>query len=367
MGATRAGHISATTGSAPTASGTTATDEWEYEYDENETEYLYFTLDVTTLQSQSGLKTTHINKGKTATQPPDQLQVLDLHSDNPLIKLGECFYSCNWSTDLSTQFYVAKPGIDENPLRPGHVLDVIGTSRVRLTGDPVTLHRRRPDAPEKAVGSTTADAIALDDAGDVTSTNSTPTAISTTEDRVMRKNIKRLATARQNARDPLVKAQASFLERLAIIKHKKGEKDAVPVYGVDTVSASSARGTNVSTSNGKRKSVPNDVLDSPVASNSTKKLIVALPHGASGLNVDPETPQIQHRESDHAAETRSTMLGSSNVGPQLHPGGVASYGNGIEATRTDEDLRQTASNDASRSTEAEASNPRATDQPQAQP
>ena len=91
------------------------------------------------------------------------MQVLDLHSENPLVKLGESFYSCHWSTDLGTQFYVTKSGVVEEPLRRGHVLDVLGVSRARLTGRPVTLHRRRPDVAEQSVGSSAVNAIALDE------------------------------------------------------------------------------------------------------------------------------------------------------------------------------------------------------------
>jgi hypothetical protein len=350
-----------------------STDEWEYEYDENETEDFYFTLDVTTLQSRYGSKATHIGKGKAPAQPNDQLQVVDLQSDNPLIKLGECFYSCHWSTDLGTQFYLAKPGIDEKPLRRGHVLDLIGISRARLTGEPVTLHRRRPDATEKSAGSTTSSAIVLDDDEDAASGVSTPTAMPTSLDRSLNKNINRLATARQNARDPLVKAQASFLEHLAIIKHRKGEKDAIPVFGVDDLTTSTRSATNAATSSGKRKSVSNDALDSPVASNSGKKQHVLVSYGASAFNGEPGTTQTQRRDSTNGNETRSSMPGNSSVDPQLRLGGTASIGIETGETRVavqsgaDEDLSRTDSNDAVRPAQAGAAEPLVTERSQRQP
>jgi hypothetical protein len=112
--------------------------DFEYEYT-SETEDLYFTLDVST----HGLRNTseadeltagRRSKGKRAAGSLDQLQALDLHSDNPLIKLGDSFYSCSWSTDLGTQFYLAKAGTFKESVRPGQVLDVVGISQARLTG-----------------------------------------------------------------------------------------------------------------------------------------------------------------------------------------------------------------------------------------
>ena len=339
------------------ASGINTTDEWEYEYDDEETEDFYFTLDVTTLQSQSSSNATHIGKGKAPARPNDQLQVLDLHSDSPLIKLGDCFYSCHWSTDLGTQFYVANPGIDEKPLRRGHVLDVIGISRARLTGEPVTLHRRRPDAPEKAVGSTTADAIVLDNEEDVASNVSTPTPVPTSLDHSLNKNINRLATARQNARDPVVKAQASFLERLAIIKQKKGEKDAVPIFGVDDLSAPIRRGANAISPNGKRKSASNDAFGSLRADNSSKKSHASVSNGASG---EPEASQRQQLNSNGGNHSDISRLGSSNMHPQSNLGETGMVdpetGDSRAAAQSGavEDLKRTKANDATRPVQVEA-------------
>ena len=221
-------------------SGATSDSDYEYEYTD-ETENFYFTLDVTKHQSQAAPKTnqntmSRTPKGKQSAQPTrtDSLQVLDLHSENPLVKLGSSFYSCHWSTDLGTQFYVTKPGVVEEPLRRGYVLDVLGLSRARLTGTPVTLHQRRPNASEKPVGSSTGNAILLDiDDDEQASAGASPGSTPTTQQPPMHKNISRLATTRQNARDPLVRAQASFLERLAIIKRQKGETDVVPGHGIE--------------------------------------------------------------------------------------------------------------------------------------
>lgn len=241
--------------------------DFEYEYSD-ETEDFYFTLDVTTHAPSTAtnpIETTPNKnlKGKQAAgRSEQQLEVLDLHSDNPLIKLGDSFYSCRWSTDFGTQFYVAKAGTVKQSLRSGHVLDVVGMSQARLTGKPATLHRHDAKTPTpKAVGSSSANAIVLDDVGHGTpekgilEQSNAPSHLPTT------KNIQRLAAARSKARDPNVKAQASFLERLAIIKQRKGERDIVPVYGIEELSENdhAHQDANASiNSNGKRTTETTD-------------------------------------------------------------------------------------------------------------
>ena len=232
--------------------------DFEYEYADDDTEDFYFTLDVTTHGLRGASKADELtsrrkSKGRQAAKSIEQLQVLDVHSDNPLIKLGDSFYSCNWSTDLGTQFYVAKAGTFKESVRPGYVLDVIGISQARLTGRPVTLHRRDAKIPTPAAGSSSTNAIALDGDED----QAIEGTASDTQLPPVNKNVKRLAAVRNRARDPNVKAQASFLERLAIIKQRKGEKDVLPVYGIEELSSRNDDGgspSNNLNSNGKRAS-----------------------------------------------------------------------------------------------------------------
>lgn len=306
--------------------------DFEYEYTD-ETEDFYFTLDVTThgiptastsAQPNTGKKI----KGKHIAPPPEQLQVLDLHSDNPLIKLGDSSYSCHWSTDLGTQFYVAKRGMIEEPLRPGHVLDVIGVSRARLTGKPVSLHRRDRKTSTKAVGSSATNAIVLDDTEDRATGDAVPGNMSASQYRSTSKNINRLSTVRNRARDPNVKAQASFLERLAMIKQRKGETDKVPVDGIEELSglshSSEIANSNVS-GNGKRTSAADGPLDLsggssliderrlPVAEGTGDGEGVSTRPAASDSNTDSPL-QYPVPSGDHNPSTDA----SPSIRPDIH-------------------------------------------------
>jgi hypothetical protein len=199
-------------------------DDYEYELDEQRTESYYFTLDLSSHDDRAASKADHGQGGV-----PGQLQILDLHTENPLVKLDEKFYSCNWSTDLGTQVYVARSGVAQEPQRPGHVVDVVGLSRTRLVGQPAILHQRQRDNDAPVEGVTAENAIPvekdrghfLEDATDAA--NAAPTTA---------RQVARFAAVREKATDPAQKAQASFLERLSSIKQKRGESDIVPFYGI---------------------------------------------------------------------------------------------------------------------------------------
>nr|POF14931.1 hypothetical protein CFP56_71878 [Quercus suber] len=194
-------------------------DEWEYEYDDEKTEDFYFTLDLTThvpdaLASKEksangkpmptlpivddldegdelddedrddrlpGFDAARASEHRKLEDEPSNLQFLDLQSDAPLIKFGKAVYRGQWSTDLGTQFYVSRPHVVEEPLKPGNIADVIGISRARLLGRPLR-----------------------------------PTHV-----------------PRENLIKPEHKTQALFLERLSRIKMARGELDPVPAtYGM---------------------------------------------------------------------------------------------------------------------------------------
>lgn len=266
MTASESGHAPVVQGSSGSASFMNATEdsEYEFEYDENETEDFYFTIDVSNGQSQ-GPNDQGTNKGNTSIEPKDKMQILDLHSDNPLIKYGNSFYSCHWSTDLGTQFYISHTGLTADPLRQGHVLDVVGISRAKLTGTPVTLHGRRLNTTKSNSGASADNAAALDrdQDGETTVIDYTPGG------KPLSKNIARLTKLREKAREPTRKAQASFLEKLAIIKHKRGEKDNVPADGIDGLTGT------------KRKS-PADALEDTSGLGGNKRVPSA--YSASGIN-----------------------------------------------------------------------------------
>ncbi|KAF2722404.1 hypothetical protein K431DRAFT_302755 [Polychaeton citri CBS 116435] len=232
--------------------------DWEYEYDQSETEDFYFTLDLTTHVpdgrnfNRDGRLKPRRKKAKTLTQPsqtsaghdhvkqpnlgiPNQgsVQILDLHTEQPIIKLDDDFYTCYWMNDLGTQIYVARPGATDRPLKPGNTLDVLGASQARLLGRPVTLERQ-PDLPSiLSHGNSSVDAIPIDDDdddekdgedGDQNIAVSEPTDSSLPPEP--------LKVPADRLRNPAMRQQASFMERLSALKIKKGEFDRVPLVSL---------------------------------------------------------------------------------------------------------------------------------------
>jgi len=239
--------------------------EWEYEYDREETEDLYFTLDLTSHESNA-LRTREVSiNGKSKPQvmdardvqrrgmtqantasassatkesreqmPAGQMQVLDLHTKSPLIKFNEEVYSCYWLADYGSQFYVTGAGVTGSPLRPGRLVDVVGISQARLVGKPVTVMKRR-DTAFQTTGTTSANAIAVDNDDD-----SDTDAYSETDDEASLGPTDQsipgpdqpVVIDRSLLKDPTQEAQAQFVERLAAMKRQKGNNDVVPIMSV---------------------------------------------------------------------------------------------------------------------------------------
>lgn len=222
--------------------------EWEYEYDEDETDDFYFTLTLSKPQPEAATGAPHPkgngradpkkgqHESNSAARPITQLQVLDLHTESPLIKVEDEVYQCHWSTDLGTQFYIGKLGLVEQPQRRGYVLDVLGTSRARLIGQSQRVLPVGNDTAEKTLGTSTEDAIAVEEAdGGRAESVTSPSTVRPVTGSLNNTQEARFAEVREKAEDSAVKAQASFLERLSAIKRKKGETDIVPLYGVKYV------------------------------------------------------------------------------------------------------------------------------------
>ncbi|KAI5363513.1 putative transcription factor TFIIIC, triple barrel domain-containing protein [Septoria linicola] len=225
--------------------------EWEYEYDDNETEDLYFTLDLTThvpdaltrkyetapdshgaaraapngdaQQRDAAIEDAPPKPGITYSRPRPALQILELHSRNPLVKFDGGIYSCYWSTDLGTQFHIAQAGATAEPKRAGTVLDVVGLSQARLIGKPVTLKQKKSNVADRA--QSPADNDGVDQQNDVhDEVQPAPTTLNDPT--------KPLVIPRELCKDGTAESQASFLEKLSEIKLKKGETDPVPMYSI---------------------------------------------------------------------------------------------------------------------------------------
>ncbi|KAK0346578.1 hypothetical protein LTS02_006096 [Friedmanniomyces endolithicus] len=223
--------------------------EWEYEYDPYETEDLYFTIDLTThvpgaIPAQpvprNGKRTPKAPESRPTgdsaprhgdfdaePRPTSMLQLLDLHTTDPLIRFEESVYSCNWHTDLGTQIFVGQRGGISQPVRPGHVLDVIGTSQTRLLGRPVKLVLRNDRIDVRPTLSPQDPADVLDSGPrEMLAATLPPSDLSD-----LRPG-QQLVIPLDAIKDPRQLAQASFLEQLSTIKLQKGELDIIPVAGV---------------------------------------------------------------------------------------------------------------------------------------
>ncbi|KAL8927912.1 MAG: hypothetical protein Q9172_001138 [Xanthocarpia lactea] len=248
--------------------------DWEYEYDETETEVksapnsFYVTVDVSSASQQvrapkkfDPISPTNPNpqdqpgttlpidpalKGTTSTNQTisdahDRIQILDLHTRNPLISYHDRIYSCTWASTIGTDIFLASPeslsaaSIDREPVAPIYTLpnvSIIGTSCINLTARPVTITPRNDTSQPQPT--TTAPSthpqpapIAPNDDPPQTVKPTSPPPASNLPNPDQPLKIP-LSPAAANTR----RAQASFLESLSAIKASKGETDQVTVHAV---------------------------------------------------------------------------------------------------------------------------------------
>lgn len=158
-------------------------DEWEYEYDETQTDTFYVTLDLTSHvpASYHEVKPNSVNNGpstpapqafqpaggdstqglggspaKTADSASKRLQLLDLHTSNPLVSYNDKLFTCSWATSIGTDIILSKdtptPNNADPPdtttstsTRPPHTLPIarphytLALSSLRLIAKPLSL------------------------------------------------------------------------------------------------------------------------------------------------------------------------------------------------------------------------------------
>ena len=147
------------------------------------------------------------------SEPPDRVQILDLHTHNPLISYRNQLYSCEWTSTLGTDVILTAPQPDfPHPiLREKPNVFVLATSSIKLMGQPVQIASRQGNeagAPASTLAHETPPTDPAEPPPVKIPLGETP------------------SRARQN--------QANFLERLIAIKAKKGERDNVTVYSQKT-------------------------------------------------------------------------------------------------------------------------------------
>lgn len=136
----------------------------------------------------------------------NRIQILDLHTANPIISYQNHIYNCSWAATIGTELLITapRPGDDLPTLvsRPGY--SVLAASSVRLVSQSAQLfHRQDTHAAPLADVLTTATFEAAE-----------------SDDRIP------VGPGAQPAR----RKQARFLEKLMKVKRRKGETDDVTVY-----------------------------------------------------------------------------------------------------------------------------------------
>ncbi|ETN39337.1 uncharacterized protein HMPREF1541_05560 [Cyphellophora europaea CBS 101466] len=157
-----------------------AEDEYEYQYDANETSTFLVELDLSTLNginrgnlpkktdnrrrkvapgideddgedsdSNADSITGPAEDGPDAANHRDRhskhgLQVLELHSMNPMVSFKGDFYSCAWHDLIGTNMFYSMPhqDIGHAPLRSTKDYNLLGTSRVKLVGQRAKVYEK---------------------------------------------------------------------------------------------------------------------------------------------------------------------------------------------------------------------------------
>jgi hypothetical protein len=146
-----------------------------------------------------------------ADNTPDEIQILDLHSNNPLVSWKGYNFSCSWAENLGTELLFTF----RDPTKPVPILralkddvDLLAASSARLISTSVTL------TPKQQLNSGYR--------------GNYGTSRRESEEFLKRKREGFMIPVGRDAREPR-KEQASFLERLTEIKKMKGEVDDVTI------------------------------------------------------------------------------------------------------------------------------------------
>ncbi|KAI4091957.1 MAG: hypothetical protein LQ344_003775 [Seirophora lacunosa] len=241
--------------------------DWEYEYDDTETEAksnqsFYITIDISSHSHQTRAPTKPAAPSKAASPVPTQhgqrqeeegntsadpaetpavdpalqtaasvsdksttaptmdpprnrIQILDLHTQNPLLSYQNRIYTCAWSSTLGTDIFLTRPTSDLppsiTPLLSLPSVSVIGTSCINLTARPATVVPKADNPPPPPSSPPLPP-------NNPSHPASTPAPIQKIP----------LADSAPTSR----RTQATFLESLMALKAAKGERDRVTVHAI---------------------------------------------------------------------------------------------------------------------------------------
>ncbi len=149
------------------------------------------------------------------------VQILDLHSENPIISYMDQIYSCKWTDMVGTNMFFTDPGLSAEAnatMLSTEDYDLVGLSRIKLLGQRGKVAKNMASASEGRADDarTNEQSVEADDAHDGRSLGDLKTS-----NPKLNKQIKK---------------QAAFLEKMMDLKRQRGEQDIVRVY-VDEQSA----------------------------------------------------------------------------------------------------------------------------------
>lgn len=157
---------------------------------------------------------------------PSNVQVLGLHTTNPVISYQDQVYSCTWVDMIGTNMLFTQPGASEDvePVVSTDDCDLLGMSTIKLLGHRTIMKKssRKRGRPED------------DGEGD----DSQTLDVADTQPQVVGRSLGTL-TGYNSHKNVQIKRQAAFLGKLAEIKDKRGHQDTVRTY-VDEKIASHA-------------------------------------------------------------------------------------------------------------------------------
>ena len=143
-----------------------------------------------------------------------EIQILELHSHNPVISYENEVYSCSWSDMIGTNMFFSKHQDDSNiaPLRSTEDYDLLGTSRIKLIGRKATaLNKTRARGSRRAL---------------VAGENLSEFLQDAEPEKVDGSSLGSLHFSNPS-RNRDLKRQAAFLENLMNVKRAKGQTDNV--------------------------------------------------------------------------------------------------------------------------------------------
>ena len=158
----------------------------------------------------------------------DRIQILDLHTKNPVISYRNQIFSCQWTSTIGTDLLLTPPESENSlpKLLEGDGFDILATTNIKIVGQPVDLVPRYDAVVSEPAE---APARAVPAQPETKNTNAEPAGEAPIRIPVGPES----GRARQN--------QARFLERLMAAKSAKGDTDTIPLYPRKKVTGSGWR------------------------------------------------------------------------------------------------------------------------------